>query len=190
MRTILANQIADLGARPAVVTIDGFSGAGKTVLGEWLARELTSSGPAHHATLLEVELWAHGWQDLAGGVSRVSDVVRALRSGPARTSTWNWWTEEEEAPIVLEPRPIILVVGCGAGQIPADLSIWIDSDETLRADRVSARDPYDWSEHWAQWARQERALLDRYDARAHATYRLISDDQGLRLSQPGSIRFA
>lgn len=166
------NHIADLPARPAIVTIDGFSGAGKTVLGESLSRIL----PSRATLLLEVELWAHGWGDLAGGVERVRHLVDSLKDGPVTTSTWNWWTEEEEPPTEITPRPIILVVGCGAGQIKSDLAVWIDLDEESRLARVKARDPYDWSLHWDDWAGQERALLRTYDARAHADYLLDAED--------------
>lgn len=172
MTAKLVNHIADLPGRPAVVTIDGYSGAGKTILGESLARIL----PSRVTLLLEVELWAHGWSDLAGAVERVAAVVDGLRDGPVTTTTWNWWTEQEEEPIVLEPAPIILVVGCGAGQIEADLSVWIDAPEDVRLARVKARDPYDWSEHWEEWKEQELALLDRFDAQSNADYVLDAED--------------
>ncbi len=139
MKRTLANRIADLAPRPAIVTIDGPSGAGKTFLGEALSRELAAGGL--HSLLLEVELWAHGWSDLSGAVDRVRSVVADLQEGPVTTRTWNWWTESEEPPIVLHPRPVIIVVGCGAGQIPSHLSIWIDADEELRASRVAAGGP-------------------------------------------------
>lgn len=87
MEKKLANRIADL-ERPTVVTIDGFSGAGKTMLGEALARDLNSRDA--DTLLLEVELWAHGWSDLAGAVERVRTAVAALRRGPISTRTWNW----------------------------------------------------------------------------------------------------
>ncbi|AZN29429.1 hypothetical protein EJO69_03225 [Flaviflexus salsibiostraticola] len=176
MKRTLANRIADLAPRPAIVTIDGLSGAGKTFLGEALVRELAAGGL--HSLLLEVELWAHGWSDLTGAVDRVRRVVADLQEGSATTRTWNWWTESEEPPIVLHPRPVIIVVGCGAGQIPSHLSIWIDADEELRASRVSARDPYDWSEHWDEWARQEQRLLTQWDARAQADVRLTASPSG------------
>lgn len=172
MKARLVNHIADLPGRPAIVTIDGRSGAGKTILGESLARIL----PSRATLLLEVELWAHGWGDLAGAVERVRSVIDGLRDGPVTTSTWNWWTEEEEPPFVLEPSPIILVVGCGAGQIESDLSVWIDVPEDERHARVRARDPYDWSEHWAEWKAQEEALVERFDVEASADYVLGSDD--------------
>lgn len=173
MKARLVNHIADLPHRPAVVTIDGFSGAGKTVLGEFLSRTL----PARSTLLLEVELWAHGWGDLAGAIERLRTVVVAgLKDGPVTTRTWNWWANEEEPPIVLDPRPIILVVGCGAGQIDSDLSVWIDLPEEERRARVRKRDPYDWSEHWDEWAAQEKALLEVYDVAANADYVLHGDD--------------
>ncbi|WP_182354833.1 hypothetical protein [Flaviflexus huanghaiensis] len=181
MTRILTNRIAEL-PRPAVVTIDGLSGAGKTFLGEALSRELHAAGL--HSLLLEVELWAHGWTDLAGAVDRVAGVVAGLRDGPVETRTWNWWTESEEPPILLKPRPVIIVVGCGAGQIRSHLSIWIDADEKLRATRVASRDPYDWSEHWDEWARQEQELLLRWDARANADVRFQATPSGELIPAP------
>ena len=179
MRAQLVNHIADLPADPAVVTIDGFSGAGKTVLGTAL-QALLPTRPA----LLEVEMWAHGWEDLAGAVQRVRAVVEGLRHGPVRTRMWDWSAGRLDGPQTIAPSPVILVVGCGAGQIDSDLSIWIDVPEDVRLRRVTARDSYDWSEHWETWAAQERALLEQCDARRSADWLLTADDVASLLPHP------
>lgn len=172
MKIGIVDHIAELttreGNRPIIVTVDGFSGSGKTSLAEGIARELNSRGRGYGTLLLEVELWARGWGDLAGGVRRVNDVVEGLQSGPTETQTWNWWTETLEDPIVLKPKPVILVVGSGSGQIHSDLAIWLDAPRDTRRERVARRDPYDWSDHWEEWESQELGLLEVHDSRAHA----------------------
>lgn len=179
MYLALVDHMADFVERSkgdmVTVTIDGFSGAGKTSLGERLVREFQSRTPAIHSLLLEVELWSKGWGDLHGAVERVREVAQGLQSGPVQTQTWNWWSETVEDPLVLTPKPLLLIVGSGSGQIPSDISVWIDADRELRQRRVASRDPYDWSQHWDEWEAQELELLERHDSRKHADFRLTSN---------------
>lgn len=165
----IADSLSQAGGEMVTVTIDGFSGAGKTSLGERLVREFHGRDVA--VLFVEMELWARGWGDLEVAVHRVKELAEELRDGPATTRTWNWWTETLEEPITLSPKPLLLIVGSGSGQIPADIAVWLDCDRDTRQERVSERDPYDWSEHWDEWESQELRLLTNHDSREHATYR-------------------
>ena len=138
---------------PAVITIDGRSGSGKTTLAHYLAQD-------RHATILEVELWSCGWQDLAGAIQRLAPVVKNLKTGPVHTHIWDW-TRETWVETRIEPAELVIVVGCGANCLESDLAIRLYASESVRRARVTQRDHYDWSEHWQSWADQETALRDQ-----------------------------
>lgn len=165
MHPDIASRIADLTGQapdhqPVTVTIDGRSGAGKSSLAQRLATRDT--------LIIEVEMLAAGWHDLAGAVRRAGRLIADLRRGPACVRWWNWHAKAWNDPVIVEPRPIIILVGCGAGQVKADLAIWLEAGEQIRKARAMARDDGTWEEYWQAWADQETELLAGYDAAAGA----------------------
>ena len=158
---------ADLAAlirdRPPVgavrlVTVDGYSGAGKSRLTGRLARELGRAPSVH------LDFFYPGWDGLTEAVGlAVQWVAAPLVTGrPARWRRYDWdegrfaeWRETRWAPVVL-------LEGCGAGSAAlrpyTSTAIWVDTPAALREQRLRAR--RDWpryAPHRARWAAQEEA---------------------------------
>lgn len=155
----LINHIAGL-PRPAIITIDGRSGAGKTTLAAHLRAALKDRVGT---VSIEVESLCQGWDDLHSAVARARALVPTLGEEQVY-GQWDWESEQWR-PVHHNPAPLTFLVGCGAGQIDADFAIWVEAPPQLRRSRVARRDPYDWSEHWDTWERQETELLRHRDAR-------------------------
>ncbi|MDO5495671.1 MAG: hypothetical protein Q4G64_08160 [bacterium] len=149
----------ELGA--AMVMVDGRSGSGKTELAAVLAEMVPGS------RVLHLEDAYRGWFGLAEGLEEIATgVLVPLAEGRwGSYESWDWEADEPGGRRVVEPlHPggVLLVEGCGALAEPcapfADLGIWCEAPEHVRRARASTRDPYDWSEQWESWARQEEAL--------------------------------
>jgi hypothetical protein len=154
-------------ARPPVgtlrlVTIDGYSGAGKSRLTARLARELGQVPSVH------LDFLYPGWEGLSEAVGLTVEWVAAplVAGRPARWRRWDW-TENRFAEWRETPHaPIVLVEGCGAGSSAlrpfTSTAIWVDTPGAVRERRLRAR--HDWpryAPHRATWAAQE----DRHFAR-------------------------
>ncbi|MDO5723429.1 MAG: hypothetical protein Q4P33_03375 [Flaviflexus sp.] len=176
MHSPITSRIADLAKdhQPVIVTIDGRSGAGKTSLAGELATPDT--------LLIEVEMLAAGWHDLAGAVRRADRLIAQLRRGPAEVTWWDWHAGTWGETVMLIPRPIIMLVGCGSGQVRADLALWLEAPERVRKARAMARDADSWSDLWADWAAQEERLLGDVDARSHADIVIATGGDDHRIS--------
>lgn len=161
---MLPGLVALIGERPAVgslrlVTVDGYSGAGKSRLTGRLAAAL-GRVPAVH-----LDFFYPGWDGLAQAAGLAVDWVAApLHAGrPARWRRWDWtagrFAEWHETPWA----PVVVLEGCGAGAAElrpfASTSIWIDTPPELREQRLHRR--LDWpryAPHRARWAAQEQAF--------------------------------
>jgi hypothetical protein len=142
-----------------LVTVDGFSGAGKTELAAGLAAALD-------APIVHLDDLYPGWDGLAAVVPlAVRWIAEPLSRGvPARWRRYDWaagrfaeWHETAAAPVVV-------LEGCGAGA--ADLrpytatALWVQVPPEQREARLRAR--ADWpgyAAHRTRWAAQEDALL-------------------------------
>ncbi len=150
--------------RPDIVLVDGRSGSGKTEL----ARAMVAQMPA--LQLVRMDDLYPGWGGLEAGSQHVHDFV--ITASVRRWQRWDW---EDNAPAewhVLDPRRPILVEGCGAlsraNRALAAHAVWVELDEPTRRARVSIRDGDSWAEHWAEWAAQEQAFIDREDPQSLA----------------------
>lgn len=154
---------ASIGAT-TLVGIDGFSGAGKTVLAQLL-------GEQPGIAVVSIEEFFLGWTGLAAGIERARHgLVEPLRRGETPCwRPWDWVRGEEGEP---QPRPItmpvVLLEGCGAGarslrEVQA-ATWWVDATAEERERRLRARE--DWPEyaaHRESWRRQEQELADAED---------------------------
>ena len=143
-----------------LVTVDGYSGAGKSRLTGRLAAALGRVPTVH------LDFFYPGWDGLAAGVElAVGWVAVPLAAGrPARWRRWDWtadgfaeWRETAWAPVVV-------LEGCGAGsralRAYASTSVWVDAPAQRRDERLRARG--DWARyapHRDRWAAQEDALF-------------------------------
>ena len=163
--TDVAGLVALVGERPAVgsvrlVTVDGYSGAGKSRLTARLAAALGRVPTVH------LDFLYPGWDGLAEGVAlAVGWVAEPLVAGrAARWRRYDWpagaFAEWRETPWA----PVVVLEGCGAGSRVlrpfTSTAVWVDTPAPLRESRLHGR--VDWpryAPHRARWAAQEQAHL-------------------------------
>jgi uridine kinase len=159
----LAALVTLVGARPPVgeirlVTVDGFSGAGKSRLTDRLARALGRVPSVH------LDFFYPGWDGLTDAVGLAVEWVAAplVAGQPARWRRFDWesgrfaeWRETRWAPVVV-------LEGCGAGSAAlrpyTSTAVWVETPAEVRERRLRARG--DWATyapHRAAWAAQEAA---------------------------------
>jgi cytidylate kinase len=149
--------------RPAVrqvrlVTVDGFSGAGKSRLAARLAGELGGVPTVH------LDFFYPGWDGLAAAVDLAVEwvAVPLVAGRAARWRRFDWdagrFAEWRETPWA----PVVVLEGCGAGSAAlrpyTSTALWVETPAELRERRLRAR--VDWplyAPHRARWAAQESA---------------------------------
>jgi predicted kinase len=171
-----------------LVTVDGFSGAGKTELADRL-------GAALAAPVVHLDDIYPGWDGLAAAVPlAVRWIAEPLSRGrPARWRRYDWaagrFAEWHDVP----PAPVVVLEGCGAGAAAlrpyAATAIWVEVPPEQREARLRGRP--DWpgyAAHRARWAAQEDALLtpEHADVVVHNTTAGTGDAAEVprRLSDP------
>ena len=165
MRLDTAGLVTLVRDRPAVgavrlVTVDGYSGAGKSRLTGRLAAALGRVPTVH------LDFFYPGWGGLAAGVDLAAEWVAAplVAGRAARWRRFDWeagrFAEWRETPWA----PVVVLEGCGAGSAAlrahTSTAIWVDTPAGLREERLHAR--VDWPRyvpHRARWVAQEEALL-------------------------------
>jgi uridine kinase len=163
---VLERQVAEVlgalrgsggGAGTRLVTVDGFSGSGKSALAD-------AVGLALVAPVLSMEELYPGWDGLAAAVPLAVEWIAApLAAGrPARWWPWDWTRGARAGPRELAPVPLVLLEGCGSGARAlrpfTDTSIWVHTPAEQRERRLRAR--RDWAgyaPHRARWAAREAA---------------------------------
>jgi hypothetical protein len=164
----IAELVATLRARPPVgalrlVTVDGFSGAGKTQLAGALAAALGGAPVVHLDDLYP------GWDGLAAAVPlAVEWVATPLVAG--RFAQW----------VLTRPAEVVLLEGCGAGtgalRPYTSTAIWVRASAAARDRRLRARP--DWAgyaPHRDRWAAQESALHGADRTWEHADVVVVND---------------
>jgi pantothenate kinase-related protein Tda10 len=174
-----------LPAGPAVVAVDGRSGAGKTTLARAAAAAATARGAA--AVVVHLDDLYPGWDGLEAVVPIVVQHVLAPLAGGAEVvvPTWDWEAARpgpaRPVPALGPPRPrVVLLEGAGAGARAADPwlagVVWVDAEATVRRSRALARDGDTYAPHWERWSAQEEAYARRERLPARAT--LVLDASG------------
>jgi hypothetical protein len=143
-----------------VIAVDGWSGSGKTWLGDRLAAALD-------APCVHLDDWVPGWHGLRRSVELLVDwvLLPVATGGEAGWRCWDWDLDAFGPWQSLAPPPggVIVVEGCGAGSPLARpwLSelVWLAADTDERSRRLRARPDWALYQPWAAiWADQERAL--------------------------------
>jgi hypothetical protein len=162
-------------AGPAVVAVDGPSGAGKTDFAGALAQALGGAPVVHMDDLYP------GWDGLAAAVPLVTDEVLAplAAGGRARYRRWDWAAGRRGEEVEVPAARVVVVEGVGCGsRAPAahvGVLVWIDAAPEVRRARGLARDGETYRPHWQRWAVQEDALFAVEGTARRATVRLRSD---------------
>ncbi|NAZ81277.1 hypothetical protein GTR02_05555 [Kineococcus sp. R8] len=166
------------GPGPAVVAVDGPSGAGKTDFATALAHALDG------APVVAMDDLYPGWDGLEAAVPLLTaEVLAPLGAGrPARFRRYDWAAGRRGELVVVPAAPVVVVegVGCGAREPAAhvDLLVWLDAAPAVRFARGMARDGETYRPHWRRWAAQEEVLFAREETRARADVRFRSDPPG------------
>jgi hypothetical protein len=177
----IAELVATLRARPPVgalrlVTVDGFSGAGKTQLAGALAAALGGAPVVHLDDLYP------GWDGLAAAVPlAVEWVATPLVAGrPARWRRYDWAAGRFAQWVLTRPAEVVLLEGCGAGtgalRPYTSTAIWVRASAAARDRRLRARP--DWAgyaPHRDRWAAQESALHGADRTWEHADVVVVND---------------
>jgi uridine kinase len=143
-----------------VVAVDGRSSAGKTSLAAALREQLD-------APVVALEDLYGGWDGLERGIALlVSRVLEPLAAGrTVRVPRYDWHAAAWGEPWTLEPPPVLVVEGVGAGArraaAYASVLIWVEAAASVRKKRALARDGETFAPYWDAWAAQEDALLAR-----------------------------
>ncbi|MBP2371112.1 hypothetical protein [Pseudonocardia parietis] len=156
-----------------LVTVDGFSGAGKSTR----ARELAG---ALDAPLLEIEDLCPGWD----GLVRAPELARRGIGGPLavgeplRWTSWDWEHARPGPVRTQQPADVVVLEGCGSGAAAlapvTSLAIWVDVPADVREARLRARD--DWpiyAPYRESWRRAEESLAAAGGSRARAAVVLV-----------------
>ncbi len=151
-----------------LVAVDGRSGSGKTTIGDQVAAEL-------NAPIVHLDDLYEGWSGLPGVADLVHEwiVLPLLEGRPARWRPYQWGTGTRGDWRTIEPSPVLVLEGCGAGSPPVRdslaLLVWVEIAEAVRQQRLRARP--DWNsylQHYQGWADAETALLQRDHTPDHA----------------------
>lgn len=146
------------GAPTRILLLDGRSGSGKTTLADRIA-------PLFGAEVVHLDDLYPGWHGLEqGSLTAVRHVVRPLREGmEAVYRRWDWAADAYVDEVRIAPGGVVIVEGCGAlsreSAVLADVSLWLDLDETERHRRARERGGDDW--WWQLWREQEDAFYAR-----------------------------
>ena len=166
----LAARVAGLepgGGAAVIVAVEGRPGAGKTTFGAALAAELG-------ATHVDLENVYPGWSGLDEGARLAAEelVAPALAGHVAVVPQWDWIASRPAEPLVVEPPELLVVSGTGSGSLAAAphlaMLAWMELGEEERRRRALERDGEAFAPHWAQWAGQVEAYLEREDPRGRA----------------------
>lgn len=153
---------------PHIVLLDGRSGVGKTTLATTMADSL-------NATVVHLDDVYPGWGGLAAGRDAVIDsVIRPLREGrAARIRLWDWTRNAPGIEVAVPSSDIVIVEGCGVSTPEsrelADVSIWVECDETIRRTRQRERDGVKFEDFLDLWESQVNEHIDANKPIANAT---------------------
>jgi len=180
---VAAVRRAQAAGRTPVVLIDGPSGAGKSSLADLLVAGWPAAG---RPRLVRMDDLYPGWDGLDAGSEAVGrDLLEPLRASGA--GTWQRWDWARERPAgretVTGPDPVV-VEGCGTlsrrNAALADLTVWLEADDTLRKQRALARDGETFAVEWNRWQAEFDAFAEREHPRENAM--LTLDVTGADLS--------
>lgn len=149
-----------------LICLDGPSGSGKSELAREIAR-LT------RATIVRTDDLCPGWDGIPMLAALIADLLRPLAEDrPGSYPRYDWIAGRTAETVLVAPAPLLVLEGVGAGGRGwSDLTavlVWLDAPEEVRRERAIARDGEYFREHWAAWARAERAFFADQDVQVRA----------------------
>lgn len=139
-----------------LVGIDGHAGSGKSTFAARLADAL-GGAPVLHLDDVATHEELFGWQERLR-----TQVLQPLAAGrPAHWTPYDWVERRFGPERVLEPVPMLLVEGVGAGRraLRPHLArlLWMETPREQSWGRGRNRDGRELSDFWDGWERAERA---------------------------------
>ncbi|MEU9148655.1 hypothetical protein [Streptomyces sp. NPDC048349] len=139
-----------------LVGIDGHAGSGKSTFAARLADAL-GGAPVLHLDDVATHEELFGWQERLR-----TQVLEPLASGrPARWAPYDWVERRFGPERVLEPAPVLLLEGVGAGRraLRPHLArlLWMETPREQSWGRGRNRDGRELSDFWDGWERAELA---------------------------------
>jgi len=143
-----------------VILIDGRSGAGKTTMAHDLVGRL-GARLGRPVALVRLDDCYPGWYGLSAAARAVVEtILRPVNPGYRR---YDWTLGRAAEWVELPATGPLIVEGAGSltpeSALLADLSVWVDADETARRRLAIQRDGATFEPWWDVWAAQERAHL-------------------------------
>ena len=162
---LAAGRAPTLGAS-RLVCVDGPAGSGKTTLATTLARE-TGAPLVHTDDLLT------GWDGLPGLPAALAGLLEPLAAGrTGRAPRYDWHAGEFAGEVAVDPVPLVVVEGVGAGTLPAarwaTVLVWVEAPYELRMRRGLDRDGDAFAPYWEAWAAAEATLFAEHRTRERA----------------------
>jgi hypothetical protein len=164
--------VAGLGVSNPVILIDGRSGTGKSSL----ARGIVARWPLRgRVQLVALDSLYPGWDGLDGGVLAAQDLILRphARGLIGVWQRWDWDAAAYAEAHAVDPALPLIVEGSGLlTPVTAklgDVRVWLEAPDPSRRRRALERDGDTYRPHWAQWARQEDAHLERDAPRSRAS---------------------
>ncbi|GGZ88249.1 uridine kinase [Streptomyces subrutilus] len=150
-----------------LVAVDGHAGSGKSTFAGLLAAAL-GGAPVLHLDDVATHEELFAWQDRLR-----AQVLEPLAAGrAARWTPYDWVAREFGPPRVLEPAPVVLVEGVGAGRraLRPCLArlLWMETPRAASWGRGRLRDGGELSAFWDGWERAERAHFSHDPSRPYA----------------------
>ncbi|MFD3698619.1 uridine kinase [Streptomyces sp. NPDC058646] len=139
-----------------LIGIDGHAGSGKSTFAGRLGEAL-GGAPVLHLDDVATHEELFGWQERLR-----AQVLEPLAAGrPAHWAPYDWVERRFGAERVLEPAPVLLVEGVGAGRraLRPHLArlLWMETPRERSWGRGRERDGRELSGFWDGWERAERA---------------------------------
>lgn len=154
--------LVDEGKPTPILLIDGRAGSGKSTLAEAVKNQFFKLGESAPRIIHMDDLYP-GWNGLQLGTEYLQRSILGplSRREAAHYQLFDWTLNERSDWREFTGGTPLIIEGCGAinrnSIESADLSVWLEVDESVRKQRWVEREGGD--EHWAQWAAQE---LDFY----------------------------
>ncbi|MFD9479595.1 MULTISPECIES: uridine kinase [Streptomyces] len=149
-----------------LIGIDGHAGSGKSTFAGRLAEAL--GAPVLHLDDVATHEELFGWEERL----RVQ-VLEPLAAGrPAHWAPYDWVERRFGPERVLEPAPVLLVEGVGAGRAALRPRLarllWMETPREQSWQRGRNRDGHELSGFWDGWERAERAHFSNDPSRPFA----------------------
>lgn len=166
-------------ATPAIITIDGPAGAGKTTLAEILKSELRQIKVS--VEIIHMDDLYDGWVNALGSklARALEDIIAQSESKEIIHPIFNW-VEGRYTRVRSIPKPQVLILeGVGAGRSEirekVDLSIWVEIEPELGIRRAIERDGDEIAPYMPKWSENQSHHFAEHHTLENASFTLLMD---------------